>query len=1347
MAIFFFVVLVFIVVLSSKLPGFSVRRPIMTIMVFVGISLLGLLCWFKLPQELYPPITYPQLSVVTFYKDAAPEEMEILITKPAEEAVGTVSGVRKISSISKEEVSLVMAEFNWGTNMDFAAMGVREKIDLIKESLPRGSEDPIVMKYNPFELPVMVLNISAKNTSPAELRSVVNKIIKNELEKAEGVAAAEVTGGLIPEILIEINQDRLMSKGLALNKVVEFISKANLNYPAGTIEESFYEYLIRTMGEFKVIKEVGEVVVGIDEREKKDEFGSRGGIADPQAKRDQGIKDSRLILLKDIGTVKSTFKDKTSISRYNGKDNITVSIQKQADAHTLWVANSVKEIVSQLKKMVPKDVRIDIITDQSQAIRTNIQGVRDAALQGGILAFLVLLLFLRNVRSAAIVALNIPLSIIAVFSFMLSGGITLNMISLGGLALGVGMLVDNSIVVVENIYRHRQEEKKDAKEGSVYGATEVSAAITGSTLTTLAVFLPMAFVFGIAGQICNDLSWTVAASLLISLALALTLTPIAICFLVKKIPGVIAEESQDLIGRFIGTLQEMTHNVLVFFLDHKALCLGVVGAIFVVSCLLFPVLDTELLPKVDQGQFIVKLDLPPGTRLEFTDTVSQRIESYILEMREVKGVTVNIGSTKEKKGTALLETRGPNQAQLLVNLKPLARLGKSGEGYRTIPTSDVVQKLEKILKPQDLSGAHIEYILQESPFQSALQAGAPVVIEVKGQDLAKLKGITDDVEKKLKSIPGIYSIRNTLTDPAPEVKISVFKKKAATFNISTSDIAVTAQTAIKGYLATKFKEEGEEIDIRVRLRKQDRDNMPKVRRLEMQSPLGINVPLAELAYFSVGKGPTEIKRKDQERVVIVTANIFKRSFKKVTNSVASMLKGLKMPVGYSAELTGEKEQIQDSFRSLRNALILSILLVFMIMASQFESLWQPFVILFTVPLSIIGVILILFLTATPISIMVLLGVIVLGGLVVNNGIVLVDYTNVLKKEGMSSYDAVLAASRRRLRPIIMTALTTIFGLVPLALALNEGASLQQPMAIAVIGGLAVSTFFSLVVIPTVYMGLEDIRSYIAIRRGKKPPPPPREIPPPKPGPDKEGPGPKQKAPIEEAPEIDDEDFKQKEEKIEYEEEVEEDQASKEEKPEPYMPEEEPLEEEPKPIIPEEDIRPPVIEPDIPKEEELAEEDIEIDEPEEEKLEEEKPVEEPKEEIKEEPIELGPPPKLPKEEKPIEPVPPPTKVATKLKPTKKEKIQKLAAPKAPKKPVKKIKPKRGKIRPKLWDSLADRQQELIAYLRQNKRITRKQYAEDFDVSVPTAARDLKYLLKKRILKAKGPAAIGRYYMLK
>ena len=1276
-----------------SLPDFSMRRPVTVIMFFLGITLFGLISWTRLQQELYPPIVYPQLSVVTFYKDAAPEEMEILVTKPVEEAVGTVSGVRRISSISKEETSLVVAEFNWGTNMDFAALGVREKIDLVKESLPRGSEDPIVMKFNPFEMPLMVLNITSDHINPAELRQITDKIIKNEIEKADGVAAANITGGRIPEILIEIDQDKLMSKGLALNKVVEFVSKANLNYPAGTIEESFYEYLIRTIGEFQVVDEISNVVVGLDERGKKSEFTDFDPYAQSEADSKK-IPHTRLIFLKEIATVKEALKEKTSISRFKNQDNISLSVQKQADSNTLQVANNVKDIISRLKNVIPKDISINIVADQSLAISTNIRGVRDAALQGGFLAFLVLLFFLRNVKSALIVALNIPVSMMVVFALMFLSGTTINMISLGGLALGVGMLVDNGIVVIENIYRHRQEEKRPIREASIYGASEVSGAIAGSTLTTIAVFLPMIFVIGIAGQICKDLAFTVTFSLLGSLVAALTLIPI-LSARVKNIPTVVVDEERGIAGILLGSLQGFTQKVLVFFINHKRVCLTVVLIIFLGSCFLLPFLDTELLPRVDQGQFTIKLDLPPGTRLDFTDTVVKRIESYLFAIPEVDSVTVNIGSTKEKKGTALLETMGSHQAQIIVNLRPKSGFQKTGPEYRLLSTSDVLQKIKGQIGPQELSGASIEYILQESVFQSAFQAGAPVVIEIKGRELSVLRSMTAEVEEGLRKIPGIYSVRNTLVAPAPEIKVSVFKDKASTYNLSTSDIALTAQTAIKGYIATKFKKEGEEIDIRVQLKEADRDNMAKVRQLQLNSPLGIDVPLSELAYLSIGRGPSEIKRQDQERMVAVSASIFQRSFKEVADAVTNMLSKIKMSSAYSAQLTGEREQIQESFKSLQMALILSILLVYMIMASQFESLWQPLVILFTIPLSIIGVAIILLFTGTPLSVMVILGVIVLGGVVVNNGIVLIDYTNILREQGMSAYDAVITSSRRRLRPIIMTALTTILGLVPLAFALNEGAELQQPMAIAVIGGLAVSTFLSLIVIPTIYLGLDSIIVSMQKKKDK---------------PEESGGQAPDKGPKPPVPDAGPD--------IVCHSEPEPGQSEGDEPSLPMRPGLPAGRQESKPEEPKE-------QPKIQYEDDIVQEQVP-----------EKKV------IKED--EITPPIILPYEPEPPVILSPEGEESKRLDPSPPQPQADTPSAYTADQDDKELQPQDDKGKPQA--SFSERQKELIEHLKQNKQITRKEYSDKFNISVPTAARDLRNLLKSGIIIAKGPAAVGRYYVL-
>ncbi len=1210
------------------LPDFSVKRPVTTVMIFLGVLLLGYISWSRLPQELYPPITYPQLTVVTYYKDAAPEEMEILVTKPVEEAVGTVSGVRRISSSSKEEISIVIAEFAWGTDMDFAALGVREKIDLIKESLPRGSEDPVVMKFNPFEMPVAVINITAEGISPGALQETVRKIIKNELEKADGVASVNILGGVTREILVEIDQDKMMSKGLAITDITEALNKANLNYPAGTVEEQFYEYLIRTMGEFKVVPEIKEIVVGADERANKREY-AEYGPEDVKEKQENAIQEKRLIQLKEIAVIKDTFKEKTSVSRYNQKDNVSVSIQKQAGTNTVQVASNIKTVLKQLKEQLPRTIKLSLVYDQSKFITDSLRGVMDAALQGGVLAFLVLYFFLRNFRSALIVTLNIPISIMAVFIFMYFSGISLNMISLGGLALGVGMLVDAGIVVVENIYRHKQE-GKSPKEAAIYGTNEVAGAIAGSVLTTIAVFLPMIFVVGIAGQLFKELAFTVTFSLLTSWVVSLTIVPLLVSR-ERHMPEVEKiEKDSGILARMTEALHVMSDKAVLFSLNHKILILVITLALFLASCFLLPFLDIELLPRVDQGQFVINIDMPPGTKLQTTDSIIKKIEDKLFDFSEVKDATVNIGSNKEKKAEQLIETMGSHQGQVIVNLKPKAGFGKNSKDYRSTSTAEVLGKLKDSLAKQDLEGAEVNYILQESVFKGAFQAARPIVVEIKGQSMDKLKEISSAVKDELKRRKEFYGIEDSLIPSSPEIKANIKKEKAANYNLSVSDIALTAQTAIKGYSATKFKQEGTEVDITVRLREQDRNQMEKIRRLIIHSPLGIDVPIAEVATLTKGTGPTEIRRQDQERTVLVSASILNKSFNETSAEVEQMLKSMKIPSGYTAELTGEKEQIQESFTSLRFALLLSILLVYMIMAAQFESLWQPFIIMLIVPLSLIGIVNILFLTHTPINIMVLLGVIILGGVVVDNGIVLIDYVNILRKQGMSAFAALVKASHTRLRPILMTTLTTIFGLIPLALGIGEGAEMQQPMAITVIGGMTVSMFLSLIIIPTIYLGIDNLTQ--VFRRA---------------------------------------------------------------------PSTQPL--------------PVVTEPVLKPAEEIKSREII----------------KPKEIIK--PTEAV---------KPADPIKPKEIIKPPEMAGPKQEIKQLEL-----KPPAEIKPIHAPAHDDVWASLTSRQQELVAYLRKNYKITRKQYSDIFGVSVPTAARDLKSLTDKNILPFKGPAGPGRYYILR
>jgi hydrophobic/amphiphilic exporter-1 (mainly G- bacteria), HAE1 family len=1190
-----------------KLPDLSINKPVTVTMIFIGVVLMGAISLGRLPQELFPAISYPQLTIVTTYENAAPEEVETLITKIVEEAVGTVGNLKRISSTSKEGISLVTTEFNWGTNMDFASLGVREKIDLVKERLPLGSADPIVMKFNPFELPVMTISVTGDKTS-SELLKLARKFIKEELEKVPGVASCNITGGLEREIVISVDQARLRASGIAINKIVDALKSSNLNYPAGTIEEHFYEYLIRTIGEFEVIPQIKDTVVGSDEPDKQQ---MAMESPDSQRKKEERI---RLVYLKDIADVKDTFQERSSVSRFNGKENISVSVLKQAGANILQVAENVRKRIVDVKKDLPPDIKMDIVYDQSTFIKKSIKDVADAAWQGGILAFLVIWLFLKKIKPSAIVALSIPISIMITFTLMYFTGISLNMLSLGGLALGIGMLVDGGVVVIENISNHLQT-GKGLKDAARDGANEVEGPIWGSVMTTVVVFLPMIFVTGIAGQLFKEVAITVTYSLMASLYVSLLLIPLFVTIGQSKNSKTSAEEAAADLGsefKMIKWMGVVYGKSIPVALKNKKLIILMALVLFLISMVLLKFLNQEFMPKIDQREFIMKVNLMTGTRLEITDSSVKKIEEKLLNNKDVESVAVTIGSSKEKAAGDVVETLGSHQANIIVNLK-------KGKDKGKLTTSDIIQNLKKDLDKENLEGAEIEYILQDSIFKSALMGSAPIVIEIKGHDLNFTKKLYEELKVGLAKIPGIYGIRTSLAPPAPETKVNIIKDKAALYNLSVGSISQAAHVAIKGVTATKFKEEGREIDIKVRLRSEDREKLSSVRNILIHSPLGIEVPLSEVAYISHGLGPSEIKRLDQQRVVMMTANVAGRPVDKVIEDVNKTIDSVmvshadmkklaarQVEKDFTIRLAGENQEMKESFLSLMFALILSVLLVYMVMAAEFESFWQPFVIMFTVPLSMIGVNWVLFITHTPISVMVMLGVITLGGVVVNNGIVLIDKINVLRNEGKDLITAVSQAGANRLRPIMMTSFATVLGLLPLALGLGEGSELQAPMAITVMGGLTICTFLTLYVIPAVY-----VISASWLERKKQP----------------------QAAPV--------------------------------------------------------------------KAEQTAMEPVKVED-------------------------------IPIQDKP--------KIAKDIIVMPVKALEKVHEIEKPKEMPKNPEPPKGPY-------LTRRQTQLLEHIKKSGRITRKEYSDLFRISIPTAARDLRYLMDKGFLKAEGPLGPGRWYELK
>jgi len=1057
-----------------SLPEFSIKKKVTVYMFTLGLILLGVLSFKRLPQDLFPPITFPQITIVTDYSNAAPEEIETLITRVVEEAIGSVAGLKRIESVSREGRSTIMASFNWGQDIDFAALAVREKVDLIKERLPKEAEDPVVLKYDPYSRPVLKLSITAPDLPPVRMKLLTEKMIKDRLEKVDGVASVSLSGGVNREILVEIDQPRLQANHLSLLEVVNSLDEANVSYPAGSIKKGLYEYLIRTVGDFRSTAEIGYAVVGVDsvEKARREDVsfierdtseGPRTTIEKQRGEIEKQMLEKRLVTVKDIGKVVDGLAEKTSISRYNGSANISISIQKQSNANTIQVVNQLrKELAFLDEDLRSRGLNYQIIYDHSVFIRGTIENLAHEAMQGGVLALITLFIYLRVFAMSALVIASLPLTILGVFFLMAMWHVTVNIMSLGGLAIAIGMITDTSIVVLENVFRKRQE-GASAEQGAIDGATEMVWPVVSSNLTTIAVFFPLiVFVPGVAGQIFKDLAWAIIFSQVIS-----TFVPLTLIALLSTYVTVKQQEYKPI--SLTGNLDEKilslpTKSAQNWFMGR---ILITVVAVLSLTLLIAPTIDREVLPKVDQGKFSVKLDMPLGTRLTVTDGVCKRLEAVLREDDSVEDVAVSIGSEKTSRGDIQIETLRASQADIVVSLKK----------ERKLPSFKIVDLLTKKFETLDLEkdDAKVQFILQESDFSVGSSSIKPVLIEVKGYDFGLMEDLVHRLKSRLGAIPGIFNVSDDIGEKTPETKLEINKKRAALYGVSALDISLTAKAAIEGVVATQFRETGREIDVRVRLSEKDNENISNLGNLLLYSKvLDVHVPLKEIATINRGQGPSEIKRMDQERTVTIGAEIDKtRKDKDVLADVQRFLGELKVPddipQDFQVKLSGKAKEIKENFGGVIFAFALAIMLVYMIMAAQFESFIQPLIIMITVPLSFGGALIALKVTGNSFNVISLLGLVLLGGVVVGNGIVLMEYINQLRSEGKEMCAAVWEATRTRTRPVLMSSTTTIMGMLPVALGLGEGGGLLSPLAVTAMGGLFSSTILTLIVLPCLYI--------------------------------------------------------------------------------------------------------------------------------------------------------------------------------------------------------------------------------------------------------------------------------------
>ncbi|KJS03212.1 MAG: acriflavin resistance protein [Desulfobulbaceae bacterium BRH_c16a] len=1015
-----------------NISAFTTSRPIFTIMVTVIIILIGIVSLLHLPIDLLPEISYPVLSINTSYGNAAPEEVEKLVTEVIEGAVSAIQGIEEVTSESSEGNSRVRVSFTWGTNLDAASNDVRDRLDRVIGDLPEEIDRPQIRKFDPNSAPILIYG-AASDLDPIELRRLIDDQISYRIEQVPGVAALDIWGGLEREIKIEIDPDRLRALHLSLDKVRNAIRDANISLPAGTIESGNTEIRLRTPGELTSVGQLLDLVVD-----------RRGGVP---------------IYLKQIATVNDTHSKITRIVRINGKPGVRMAVRKQSGTNTVEVARQAKEVIDQINRDFPQIALIPII-DTSEYIKRSLANVGNTIIFGGILAVLVLLAFLRNIRATLVVTTAIPVAIISTFAMMYFGNLTLNLMTLGGLALGVGMMVDNSIVVLENILRRHQTYHEAPREAAIKGSNEVTGAIIASTCTTLVIFVPMLFAQEISGLLFRQLTYVVVFSTLCSLFVALTLVPMLTRLFLgirkERTAGGILERAAGRVGRVHEKLNAGYQKILDAGLHNPGTSIIIVLLLFGSALAVMPMIGTEFMPASDEGEVRVNVAMAGGTRLEVLNETMRTVEKIVNEsVPEMRAAVVDMGSSGGRGDAAGGDIR--------ISLVPVLE--------RTRSSAEVAADLRKAIGV--VPGAEVRVRAGQGMFLlSRLLGGGEdnLEIEINGYDLETLDKLAQAVEEQIKDIPGITDTRRGREAGVPQQLLEIDRDRAADLGLSVAQIARTLETALSGTKAGQFRDgSGEQVDIVVKVKDAELLSIDELLTHTISNESGQAVSLRNLMSPRPSLGSVEIERKNQQRMVEVRANVTNRPLGEVAADIQAGLTNIPRPRGYEIVMSGDIEQQAKSFREMLIGIFLAIVLVYMVMACLYESLLSPAIVMFSVPLPLIGVVYILLFTGTTFNSQSFIGCIMLVGIVVNNAILIVDRANTLfRDEGLPLLAALRAAGKDRLRPVLMTSLTTILSLLPLALGIGEGSEMQAPLARTVLGGLLSAVLITLVFIPVLY---------------------------------------------------------------------------------------------------------------------------------------------------------------------------------------------------------------------------------------------------------------------------------------
>ena len=1014
-----------------------VHRPILTFMIFLVVITLGIVSFLRLSVDLMPEVTYPVISVIADYGNVGPEEMEQLVTRPIEEVLAAVQGVEEITSTSSEGRSMVRVSFIWGSDLDVAANDIRDRIDRVLGRLPEDMDRPMIRKFDLSAFPILTLGISS-NLNPLDLRLLVEDQVKYRIERVLGVAAVDIRGGLYREIHVDLEAEKLKALGLSPDAVIAAMGNENRNIPAGLYDRGNYEVLVRTQGEYISLDEIRNTVIT--------------------------IRDGTHIQIRDAAIVVDSWEEIRQYNRINNKPGLQISINKQSGTNTVKAAEAVLKEVERINRDVPQ-IQIIPIIDTSKYIKQSINNVGTSLLLGGVLAVVILFLFLRNISSTAIIATAIPISVIATFGLMYFGGFTLNMMTFGALALGIGMLVDSSIVVLENVYRHR-EEGQTPIQSALVGTSEVGSAIVASVLTTIVVFFPVVFIRGMSGIMFQQMAYVVTFSLLCSLVVALTLIPM-LCSRFLHYQSMEHYKGEKTLHKLYALSEETFRRtekrygqLLGWALGHRRAVVLVVFGLFVFSVLLVRFIGVELMPAADEGEVRVNLEMAVGTKLDVLDQTTRTVENMVSQsVPEMVSMLTRVGRGGYR-------SSGAHTAEIRVTLVPQRNRHRSSE--------QVANHLRQLLS--GLPGVTIRTRAGQGMFllRMGTTSSDNINVEVRGYNLETAHRLALNVDQAVQRVKGITDTQISRQEGSPEQVIRIDRQKAADLGLTVSRIGDALQTAVGGTQASFYREGGKQYRILVRLSEEDRKDLEDLLDLSVVNNRGEPVVLRNVVQAVPQEGPVSLERKDQERIITISANFTGRDMGSVISDIRKELRSVPVPKDFAILFGGDYEEQQKAFRELLFGFILAIFLVYMVMAGQFESFKDPFVVLFSIPMALIGVVTTMILTATIFSMQAFIGCIMLAGIVVNNAILLVDYTNQLRRrEKLPLMEAIRLAGSRRLRPILMTTLTTVLGLLPLSFGLGEGGEAQAPLARVVIGGLMSSTLITLVLIPVVYSTFEQ----------------------------------------------------------------------------------------------------------------------------------------------------------------------------------------------------------------------------------------------------------------------------------